>query len=179
MIKEAPSPAQANAPTLTDARAAAAKLAAMAGLPTLKKRTMHNETHEETRPKLTKTPFNKRQLDKFRGVLLVKRAQVLGDVTDMEDEALGRGDSELSSLPQHLADQGSDEYDQSLALGLAASQRALLLEIDDAIGRIDNKTYGICELTGVPIKQERLDETPWARYSVEGARMADSGRFTP
>ncbi|MHC4975613.1 MAG: TraR/DksA family transcriptional regulator [Planctomycetota bacterium] len=174
--KEEAALAQANAPTLTDARAAAAKLAAMAGLPTLKKRIVQSEEREETRPKLKKSPFNKRQLDKYRAVLLIKRAQVLGDVTDMEGEALGRGDSELSSLPQHLADQGSDEYDQSLALGLAASQRALLTEIDDAIGRIDKKIYGICEMTGVSIKQERLDETPWARYSVEGARQADAGQ---
>jgi RNA polymerase-binding transcription factor len=164
-------------PTLTDARAAAAKLAALAGLPTLKKRTIYTEEIEESRPRITKSPYNKRQLDKYRIGLIEKRAQVLGDVTDMEGEALGRNDTELSSLPQHLADQGSDEYDQSLALGLAASQRSLLSEIDDAIKRIDNRTYGICELTGVPIKRERLEATPWARFSVEGARQADSGRY--
>lgn len=127
-------------------------------------------------PRLTKSPLGKRDLDRFRKILLLKRAQVAGDVTDMELEALGGGKDTLSSLPQHMADQGSDAYDQSLSLGLAASQRELLREIDAALDRIENKTYGICEALGTAINKERLEATPWSRYSVEGARMMDRGR---
>lgn len=92
----------------------------------------------------------------------------------MEKEALGNQSGSLSSFPQHQADQGSDEYDQSLTLEIAARQRALLLEIDDALERIENGTYGVCEALGVSISRQRLEATPWARNSLEGAQQKDS-----
>ena len=152
---------------------AASKLAAAAGLRPLHERQTTLAASEDY-TKLTKTPFRKRELDKFKEILRLKRAQVTGDVTDMETEALiGRGSGSLSKLPQHMADAGSDTYDQSLNLDLAAGQRKLLKEIDDALARIENRTYGICELLGKPISKERLENTPWARYSIEGARRKE------
>lgn len=152
---------------------AASKLAAAAGLRPLHERQTTLAASEDY-TKVTKTPFRKRELDKFKEILRLKRAQVTGDVTDMETEALiGRGSGSLSKLPQHMADAGSDTYDQSLNLDLAAGQRKLLKEIDDALARIENRTYGICELLGKPISKERLENTPWARYSIEGARRKE------
>jgi RNA polymerase-binding protein DksA len=69
-----------------------------------------------------------------------------------------------------MAEQGSETYEQSLHLDLAAVDRKLLKEIDEAIVRIDKGMYGICELTGKPIKVERLEELPWARYTIEAQR---------
>ncbi len=117
-----------------------------------------------------KSPFNKKELAKFRMLLVLKRSELIGDVKNMEHEALRSNAGSLSNLPQHMADQGSDAYDQALALDLAAVDRRLIKEIDDAIMRIDNGTYGLCELTGKPIRLERLEEIPWARHSIEAAR---------
>lgn len=117
-----------------------------------------------------KTPFDKRQLAKFRQILLQKRSELVGDVSTMETEALMGQSGSLSHLPQHMAEQGSDAYGQSLSLDLAAADRRLIREIDDALARIAAGTYGVCELTGKPIKVERLEELPWARYSIEAAR---------
>lgn len=117
-----------------------------------------------------KTPFNKRQLERYRQILLEKRAELIGDVSQMETEALQANSGSLSNLPQHMAEQGSDTYGQTLALDLAAADRRLIREIDDALARIEAGTYGICELTGRPIRPERLEELPWARYSIEAAR---------
>lgn len=117
-----------------------------------------------------KSPFNKKELARFREILVKKRSQLVGDVSNMEDEALRSGSGSLSNLPQHMADQGSDAYDQALSLDIAAADRRLIKEIDDAIARIDNGTYGVCQLTGKPIRAERLEELPWARYSIEAAR---------
>ncbi|MDX2017527.1 MAG: TraR/DksA C4-type zinc finger protein [Planctomycetota bacterium] len=117
-----------------------------------------------------KSPFAKKELDKYREMLQRKRSELLGDITAMEDQALQGGSGSLSHTPQHIAEQGSETYDQALALDLAAADRKLLKEIEDAIKRIDAGTYGICELTGKPIKAERLDELPWARYTIEAAR---------
>lgn len=116
-----------------------------------------------------KTPFGKKELSAFRQLLLRKRAELVGDIAQMEREAL-QGSGALSSMPQHMAEQGSDTYDTTLSLDLAAADRKLIKEIDDAIARIDKGTYGVCELTGKPIKQDRLEELPWARYSIEAAR---------
>ena len=135
-----------------------------------------SEVVDTTKPK--KTPFNKRELTKFKNLLLIKRAEVFGDIEQMEADALRSNSGDLSNLPQHLADQGSDSYEQSLSLNLAAADRRLIKEIDDALGRIDTRTYGVCERSGKPIRKTRLQELPWARYSIEAAReMERRGGF--
>jgi DnaK suppressor protein len=116
-----------------------------------------------------KSPLSKAQLQHFRTVLVRKRAELIGDVSTMETQALTGHSGSLSHTPQHSAEQGSDVYDQSLALDLAAVDRKLIKEIDDAINRIDDGTYGLCEMTGKPIKLERLEVLPWARFSIEAA----------
>lgn len=152
-------------------RAAAAKLAQAAGLSSIRASVAASQDMKKKYRRITKSPLPQDQLDEFRMILLEKRSQLVGDVTSMENEALGGGDGgSLSHLPQHMADQGSDTFEQSLNLDLAASQRGLLKEIDDALGRIAANTYGICELLGKPIKIERLRNTPWARFSIEAAR---------
>lgn len=162
---------------LDASRAAAARLAAAAGLHPVQP-SSNGDLDEEPVVRLTKSPFNKKQLTHFKEVLRIKRAQLVGDVTAMENEALfGGGSGSLSHLPQHMADQGSDTYDQSLALDLAASQRTLLKEIDDALARIEEGTFGICEMLGTPIAAERLEETPWARFSIEAARRIERGAY--
>jgi RNA polymerase-binding transcription factor DksA len=149
--------------------AAAAKLAAAAGIGGLKS-SMSSSGAAAQYERLTKSPFTKRQLEKFRMELLIKRKQIVGVVTDMETEALGGRSGSLSNMPQHMADAGSDTYDQSLNLDLANSQRKMLKEIDDALLRLDAGTYGICEHLGKAISAERLESAPWARFSIEGAR---------
>lgn len=160
--------------TLGAAQEAARKLAAAAGLVPLSQRSSQAEEKASKARRVRRSPLKPAQLEEFRLILLQKRSEVLGDVTEMENEALGGRSGSLSSFPQHLADQGSDEYDQSLALGLAASQRKLLAEIDAALDRIENGTFGICEVLGTSISRQRLDAQPWTRVSLEGARQLDS-----
>lgn len=120
-----------------------------------------------------KTPFNKEQLDHYKQILIRKRADLIGDVSTMEHEALRGSSGSLSNLPQHIAEQGTDAFDQSLSLDLAAADRKLIKEIEDALKRIADGTYGVCELTGKPIKADRLEELPWARYTIDAARMLE------
>lgn len=127
----------------------------------------------------TKSPFSKSKLEKFRSLLIAKRAELLGDVESMENEALRSGSGGLSNTPQHLAEQGSESYDQSLSLNLAAQDRRLIKEIDEALKRIEDGTYGLCELTNQPIAEDRLEELPWARYTIEAARQLESRGSRP
>lgn len=129
-----------------------------------------SEESEDTKnKKKPKTPFNKRELDKFRAILLTKRAELVGDVATMERGVLSLGDKGGDPATD-VAEQGSDAYDQSLSIGLAEVDRKLIREIDDAIERIETKVYGLCEMTGKPIAVKRLEELPWTRLSIEAAR---------
>lgn len=117
-----------------------------------------------------KNKLTKRELDRYREVLMKKRSELVGDISTMEDEALRQSSGSLSHTPQHMAEQGTDTFDQSMSLDLAAVDRTLIREIDAALLRIEAGTYGVCELTGKQIRPERLAELPWARYSIEAAR---------
>ncbi|MHC4259148.1 MAG: TraR/DksA family transcriptional regulator [Planctomycetota bacterium] len=118
-------------------------------------------------------------IEHFQKMLLEKRRDILSDVSEMEHETLkkSRMDAagDLSSMPIHMADIGTDNYEQEFALGLMDSERKLLQEIDDALERIKKGTYGICEGMGNPIRKARLEAQPWARYCVEHARMLEQG----
>lgn len=133
--------------------------------------------------KALKSPFNKKDLEKWRAILLDKRRALVGDVSQLESEALRGREGELSKTPQHIAEQGSDSAEQTLSLDLAAADRKLIKEIDDALSRIDEGRFGLCELTGRAIRHERLRELPWARYSIDAARELErralTGRWQP
>jgi DnaK suppressor protein len=121
-------------------------------------------------------------MERFKELLLQKRREILTNVNEMEGEVLKKSRldaaGDLSSMPIHMADIGTDNYEQEFALGLMDSERKLLKEIDDALQRIEDKTYGICEGTGKPIPKARLKAQPWARYCVEYARMLEEGLVT-
>ena len=115
------------------------------------------------------------EIGKFRDLLLAKRNEILGNVISMEDEALHRQRSDLSNMPIHMADIGTDNYETEYTLGLVDSERKLMRDIDEALDRIENCTYGICEGSGKSIPKARLEAIPWARYCVEYARLLEKG----
>jgi RNA polymerase-binding transcription factor DksA len=75
---------------------------------------------------------------------------------------------DLASYGNHQADAGTDTFDRDFALSLVSNEQDALNEIEEAILRIRNGTYGVCEVTGKPIPKERLTAVPFARFSVEG-----------
>ncbi len=122
------------------------------------------------------------KIEHFKRVLLEKRREIVGNVTEIEDEALKKSRTDaagdLSSMPIHMADIGTDNYEQEFALGLMDSEMKMLRAIDDTLRRIEAGTYGVCEATGKPIAINRLEAKPWARYSVEYARKLEQGLVT-
>jgi len=78
---------------------------------------------------------------------------------------------DLSGYGQHQADAGTDTFDRDLALSMVSSEKEALYEIEEAIKRILNGTYGVCEITGKPISKARLEAVPFTRFSVEGQRQ--------
>ena len=134
---------------------------------------------KKKRTSRAKSALSAADIKRFQQKLLEKRREIVGDVTEMEGEVLKKSrldaSGDLSSMPIHMADIGTDNYQQEFALGLMDSERKLLREIDDALQRIKDGKYGICEGTGKPISKARLEAQPWARYCLEYARMLEKG----
>jgi RNA polymerase-binding protein DksA len=110
--------------------------------------------------------MTKEQLDLYNELLVERRNLILGDVNSLADQAK-RGSDDLSHLPIHLADAGTDTFDQDLALGMVENGEDEIREIDDAIERIRAGTYGTCESCSASIPEARLQAIPYARLCLD------------
>ena len=127
------------------------------------------------KPRKNQAGLNSKDLEHFRDLLLQKRREIVGDMSQMEREALrSASGSNLSNLPLHMADMGTDNYEQEFTLGLMEKDRQLLREINQALSKIMDGRYGICEGTGKVISKARLEVQPWAKYSIEHARKLEN-----
>ncbi len=129
--------------------------------------------------KSEKKTLSDKDLEHFQKLLLKKRAEILGDVTQMESNSINRSSYEKSNggstMPIHMADIGSDNFEQDFTIGLIGSERKLLEAINSALNRIQKGTYGICLGTGKRIPKKRLEAMPWAKYTIEYATMIEKG----
>jgi RNA polymerase-binding transcription factor DksA len=107
---------------------------------------------------------------KYYDLLIDLRAHVSHGINLHTSDSLQHGDTnnEASSYESHHTEHGTDSFDRDFALSLVANEQDALQEIEAALLRIKNGTYGICEITGKPIPAARLTAVPFAHYSVEG-----------
>jgi RNA polymerase-binding protein DksA len=130
---------------------------------------------EEEMKKLTK-----KQLDYFKDKLLSERQKVLEEMDELQQSNLKQSISdaagENSRYSYHLGDVASLSYGREFSMGLAERQQKYLEQIDEALQRIEEGTYGVCKVTGEPIPVERLEEVPVAKYSVKGKEILERRR---
>jgi RNA polymerase-binding transcription factor DksA len=114
---------------------------------------------------------------RFYRLLLDLRHHVLTQLGEHTEETLlksAKDDSgDLSGYGQHMADAGTDTFDRDFALSLVSNEQEALSEIEAAIKRIHDGTYGICETTQRPIAKERLLAVPFTRYSAEAKKEVE------
>lgn len=108
------------------------------------------------------TELTKKDLDKLRKLLLEERGRVLSRL----DSHVTQATEDRDSLADEM-DLATRHSDQAYLLRLADKEHKLLSEIDHALAKFSNGTYGICEGTGEPIELRRLEIRPWTRYSLE------------
>ncbi|MGB0766962.1 MAG: TraR/DksA family transcriptional regulator [Phycisphaeraceae bacterium] len=125
--------------------------------------------------KRVKTGLKKKDLDEFLKLLLERRAEIIGNVKGMED-ARNASLGDIAHMPLHMADVGSDNFEQEFTLGLMESEREMLREIEEAILRMREGYYGVCLETGRPIQRIRLEFAPWAKYCIDVARLREKKR---
>ena len=126
--------------------------------------------------------LKKAELAEFKKLLLAMQARIRGDVRQLTDEALDRaGDNGDSRSPTHLAELGSQAYEQDFSLRVVESDQEVLEEITAAIRRIDGGTYGLCEMclaeerpaSKAMIHKRRLQAIPYARNCVACERKRE------
>ncbi len=127
------------------------------------------------------------ELKHFESRLLSERVRIMREMGHLESTVLkvNPRDSagELSGYSFHMADAGTDSMEREKAFDIASKEGRLLLEIDDALRRVYNGTYGLCEASGKPISKARLEALPWARLSLEEQEKLEkeqrAGRLAP
>ncbi len=118
---------------------------------------------------------------RYYKLLIELRDHVTGQLDQHTEETLKRSakddSGDLSSYGQHMADAGTDTFDRDFALSLVSNEQEALSEIDAAIQRIKQGTYGICEVTAKPIAKERLMAVPFTRHSAEAQKEIEKNRY--
>jgi RNA polymerase-binding transcription factor DksA len=104
----------------------------------------------------------KAEWQKYYNRLLELREQLLHQMNGLAKDSA----QELPGYSLHMADSGTDNFDRDFALSLLSSDQDAVYEIEEALKRIEKKTYGVCELTGKNIPRARLEAIPWARFTV-------------
>jgi DnaK suppressor protein len=105
----------------------------------------------------------KSEWQKYYNRLVELREQLMRQMDGLAKESA----QELAGYSLHMADSGTDNFDRDFALSLLSSDQDAIYEIEEALKRIEKRTYGVCELTGKTIPKARLEAIPWARFTVE------------
>ena len=116
------------------------------------------------------TPFTDQELEAFRELIVSKRHEAMEEIERWKSYLSGDNREELDSdsgYSFHLADSASVGTDREQAYMMMDRQQKLIGYLDRALERIDNKTYGICRVTGKPINRERLEAIPHTEISIE------------
>jgi RNA polymerase-binding transcription factor DksA len=121
--------------------------------------------------------MKKAELKVYKVQLLALRARLRGDVDAMANAALKKTRSEsngdLSSMPIHMADLGSDNFEQEFTLSLMQTEGGTLESIETALERIEDGLYGLCDECSQPISKTRLNAIPYAPHCIKCAQKLE------
>ena len=123
------------------------------------------------------------EISHYRRRLLALKKRLGGDLSELEEEALRPVGADpsggLSEVPVHPADLAADLYDEEVSLDLLANESQILAEVIDALGRIDQGTFGRCGRCHKEIPKDRLQALPFTPYCIACAGAIEAGRTPP
>jgi DnaK suppressor protein len=118
-----------------------------------------------------KKKYTKKDLSLFKKIVLARKEDILEGIKHISDDTLKKSQKDaagdISGYTYHMADVATDTYDREFSLGLASSDRELLYEFDDALKKIEDGSFGICEQCKALITKTRLKAIPQARLCVK------------
>jgi RNA polymerase-binding transcription factor len=115
--------------------------------------------------------MSKKEMEKYRRLLEEKKASLSSDLAKTRSAE----EETTEEATQDIADKAVSSYTREFLYSLTDGERSTLLQIDDAIVRIDDGTYGMCINCGQPMAEKRLTAVPWAPYCVECQELAEKG----
>lgn len=123
----------------------------------------------------------KREKDKYKKLLIALKERIMGEMKHIEESTLSTSQREasgdLSGFTYHMADMASDTYDRDFSLNLATKEQRILYEIEEAMRRLNDNTFGKCELCAKSISKQRLNALPYARHCIKcQSKREESGR---
>lgn len=118
-----------------------------------------------------KKKLTKKDLLYFKKLILKRKEEVIDQIKHISEDTLKKSQKDaagdISGYTYHMADIATDTYDREFSLGLASNERKLIYEIDDALKKIEEGTYGICEQCKNLITKTRLKALPYARLCLK------------
>ena len=128
-------------------------------------------------------PLNQKDLDRFKKILQDARRRIAGDLRHLEDESLNTNQrdssGDLSGYSFHMADMATDNFDREFTLGLASNEQQSLNMVDNALRKIDDGTYGVCEGCSKAIALKRLQAMPYAKHCIKCQELEEKKRRNP
>lgn len=124
--------------------------------------------------------FNKKELLEFKKLVLKKKEEIIDGIKHISEDTLKKSQKDaagdISGYTYHMADVATDTYDREFSLGLASNDREALYELDDALKKIDEGSFGICEACKSLIRKNRLKAvpTPGCALNARKRRRKDS-----
>jgi DnaK suppressor protein len=118
-----------------------------------------------------KSKFNKKELAEFKKIILKIKEETAENIKHISDDTLKKSQKDasgdISGYTYHMADVATDTYDREFSLSLASNERELLYEFEDALKRIEEGFFGVCEDCKSLIAKVRLKAVPYARLCVK------------
>ena len=115
--------------------------------------------------------MNKKELEKYRRLLEDKKASLSAEIAKTRSAE----EETTEESTQDIADKAVSSYTREFLYSLTDGERGTLLQIDEAIGRVDDATYGLCANCGQSMAEKRLTAVPWAAYCVDCQELAEKG----
>ena len=122
---------------------------------------------------ILKKDLDKKTITRFKRILLGEREQIIGEVKQIYESSKEMGQDGI----QDIGDEAANIYNKQVLLSLNENERVRLQEVDEALDRIANGAYGICEECGEPIGLKRLEVRPVAKYCVSCKAQQEKGKL--
>ena len=120
--------------------------------------------------------LTKEQIKQFRQLLITERAKLADEIKSIARDASTsprEASGDLSAYTVHMADMAADTYERELSMDLVSSEQQILYQIDDALKRLDDGSYGICQQCNNPITMSRLKAVPYASLCITCQRTKE------
>lgn len=120
-------------------------------------------------------PLTQKEIDHFKTILEDMHAQLSQSLENASQQVKQPDDA--TGYTQHQADQGTDDFDRTINIEVTGKEMGVLRQIERALDKIEDKTYGVCDISGDEIPKARLEAIPYATMTVQAQEKMEQGRL--